>query len=39
MCCFSLSPLRFIIFAVKNPPEVYVDPGACPFECCVYRDW
>ncbi len=31
--------LRFTVFVVKNPPEVYVDPGACPFECCVYREW
>jgi Tol biopolymer transport system component len=21
------------------PPRVYVDEGACPFECCVYRKW
>jgi hypothetical protein len=21
------------------PPRVYVDEGACPFECCVYRQW
>jgi dipeptidyl aminopeptidase/acylaminoacyl peptidase len=21
------------------PPHVYVDEGACPFECCVYRQW
>lgn len=20
-------------------PEVYVDRGACPFECCTYREW
>ncbi|NJN47976.1 MAG: hypothetical protein HC808_17530 [Candidatus Competibacteraceae bacterium] len=20
-------------------PEVYVDKGACPFECCTYGDW
>jgi Tol biopolymer transport system component len=22
-----------------TPPRVYVDEGACPFECCVYRKW
>lgn len=21
------------------PPRVFVDEGACPFECCVYRKW
>lgn len=21
------------------PPDPYVDKGACPFECCTYRDW
>jgi hypothetical protein len=21
------------------PPSPYIDAGACPFECCVYRDW
>lgn len=21
------------------PPKVYIDQGACPFECCVYREW
>ena len=20
-------------------PSVYVDEGACPFECCTYREW
>ena len=23
----------------KKPPNVYVDKGACPFECCTYREW
>ena len=22
-----------------KPPRVYVDVGACPFECCKYRQW
>lgn len=22
-----------------HPPAEYVAPGACPFECCVYRSW
>lgn len=23
----------------ENPPRVFVDVGACPFECCTYRQW
>lgn len=23
----------------KRPPHVFVDAGACPFECCTYRQW
>ena len=23
----------------QNPPRVYIDKGACPFECCTYREW
>ena len=23
----------------KEPPRIYVDKGACPFECCTYREW
>ena len=23
----------------KTPPTPYYDWGACPFECCTYRDW
>ncbi len=23
----------------NSPPKKYIDKGACPFECCVYRDW
>lgn len=22
-----------------GPPMPYEDPGACPFECCTYREW
>jgi hypothetical protein len=21
------------------PPNPHIDKGACPFECCTYRDW
>ena len=23
----------------SRPPMPFVDKGACPFECCTYRDW
>lgn len=23
----------------QDHPTIYVDRGACPFECCKYRDW
>lgn len=26
------------VFSTQRP-RVYVDRGACPFECCVYRRW
>jgi hypothetical protein len=26
-------------FATTQPPKIYVDKGACPFECCTYREW
>ena len=22
-----------------SPPSLYVSKGACPFECCMYREW
>ena len=25
--------------AATAPPNPYIDKGACPFECCTYRDW
>src|SRR5207253_7980679 len=27
------------IYSQAKPPAFYVDKGACPFECCVYRKW
>lgn len=24
---------------ISYHPSVYIDKGACPFECCVYRTW
>src|SRR3954452_17771164 len=23
----------------NSPPDLYISKGACPFECCVYREW
>ena len=31
------SQSRFPIDSV--PPRPYIDKGACPFECCTYRNW
>jgi hypothetical protein len=28
-----------ISLAQKRPPAPYNDRGACPFECCTYRQW
>jgi len=22
-----------------TPPSIHIDKGACPFECCTYREW
>ena len=34
---FAFSGLCFSQNA--GPPSRYVDRGACPFECCTYREW
>jgi len=26
-------------FAAEGPPNPFIDRGACPFECCLYRKW
>jgi hypothetical protein len=26
-------------FSQRKPPAIFVDKGACPFECCTYRKW
>jgi hypothetical protein len=23
----------------QEPPKIHIDKGACPFECCTYREW
>jgi hypothetical protein len=27
------------IYSQSKPPAIYIDKGACPFECCTYRRW
>jgi hypothetical protein len=34
----SLS-LATLTGAQSQPPKLFVDKGACPFECCTYRKW
>lgn len=38
---FILAILFFpiVAFAKNEPPKVFIDKGACPFECCTYREW
>lgn len=31
--------LPIVASSQKRPPTVFVDKGACPFECCTYRAW
>ncbi len=33
------SPAICRFTAPAAPPKVFVDKGACPFECCTYRAW
>ena len=33
------SPLTVHSQRLAGPPIPYQDNGACPFECCVYREW
>jgi hypothetical protein len=39
--CFTIQPGAHAenIAANSAPPRVFVDAGACPFECCTYRQW
>lgn len=36
---FVLIGLNTVSAKVSEPPKVFIDKGACPFECCTYRDW
>jgi len=35
----SLSTLGVSASSALKPPNPYIDVGACPFECCIYRKW
>jgi len=36
---FSLTSSFQLAFALNGPPKLFIDKGACPFECCTYREW
>ena len=40
---FIISALVAVFFSVNQskatPPSPFIDTGACPFECCKYREW
>lgn len=38
LCVLSALNVRSIS-AQRLPPRNYEDQGACPFECCTYREW
>ena len=35
----SLLLVAVTALSQSRPPTPYFDKGACPFECCVYRQW
>lgn len=37
--CVLLALAWLDVFPQSRPPAVYVDKGACPFECCTYQEW
>jgi hypothetical protein len=37
--CMTLVSLGVQGAATDNHPSPYTDAGACPFECCTYREW
>jgi hypothetical protein len=36
---FAVLMLAAVAGAADAPPVTFIDQGACPFECCVYRTW
>jgi hypothetical protein len=43
ICALALASLGLVCSASSRaqeaPPEIFIDAGACPFECCTYREW
>lgn len=39
LCAAALCWTGPFAAAQKRPPAPYFDRGACPFECCTYREW
>jgi hypothetical protein len=35
----AVTLLPGITLGADSPPAKYIDKGACPFECCIYRAW
>ncbi|MBI2091366.1 MAG: hypothetical protein HYT78_21955 [Deltaproteobacteria bacterium] len=35
----AVALLPGVATTADSPPAEYIDKGACPFECCVYRAW
>lgn len=35
----ALILLPTVVTGGDSPPARYIDKGACPFECCIYRAW
>jgi hypothetical protein len=36
---FAISLLSATNVFADEHPKYYIDKGACPFECCTYREW
>jgi hypothetical protein len=36
---FAISVLSASAVFADEHPKYYIDKGACPFECCTYREW
>lgn len=34
-----IAAFALVAVAANRPPNPYIDRGACPFECCLYREW
>ena len=39
ICFIFVLGVGLAISAADNNPSTYIDDGACPFECCTYREW